>query len=364
MISTPKNIYQKKDKIMKAVIAQTLLTLGSLCTLSLSGFAAKNNEITMAVVGEQTTGDNLYNIASSSRNFQGPIESLLKKILKKINYKQSSDLDWASIIAQHLKIPSKQVATTTTLGSSGKDLSRQFDDINSLEQTPEYIFILLSHQDLCALHPSMISNTDEIKTKLRQALRYFIKNIKTTNKVKLFVGGYLGITQFYNEDILQMEHKTKEGKSKSCNKTRNTIPNLIFEDEQTDREKTLEKIQLLAHPARVCPTIFSPKAMANSNLGFFERIFSSSDKQKRKQLTDAHMTMIATKSRAIKQAWAQVVAEMIKPAQKKSIEIIFVSETSEINWQEKDKKDCFSDFSPQGHEKIAQAFIEKIPAQN
>ena len=162
------------------------------------------------------------------------------------------------------------------------DLARQFDDLLRLSDLPKYIFILHSHKDLCALHPSMITNTNDIKKLFKRSLSYFIRNSKPTKNIKIFVGGYLGVTQFYNQDILEMEHTTSDGKSKSCNKIRNTAPSITMNEKQNSRKQTLEKLQTINHPSRVCPTIFSPKTIATSNLGLFEKIFSPPGKQKRK----------------------------------------------------------------------------------
>jgi hypothetical protein len=345
---------KEKSKMIKDLLKIFLVSL------TLSTQAQTKKKVTIAIVGEETIGGNIHILEKSTRNYKGHIESLIQQILQKINFKKSNEQNWSQLLAQHLDVPTPQIATTANEDSSIKDLARQFDDLLSLSELPEYVFVLLSHKDLCALHPSMIANTNDLKELFKRSLSYFIRNAKPTKNIKVFVGGYLGVTQFYNQDILEMEHTTAEGKNKSCNKIRNTAPSIMVEEKQDSREQTLERLQTINHPARVCPTIFSPKTIATSNLGFFEKIFSPPGKQKRKNLVSSHMTAIATKSRAIKKALEQSTAELKTLAKAKNIELIFVQETSEINWKEKDKQDCFANFSQTGHRQIAQAFIKNI----
>ena len=232
---------------------------------------------------------------------------------------------------------------------------------------PGKIFILFSGNELCANHPSLLSDSEQISTSVNHALRYLVVNsrLKKNQQLEVFVLSYLGLLELITDSGILDKKVYAQGKMTTCKELLDKAYQVVDDakENQLPTEGAYFRQLFPQNPLQLCPTKYAQETIAHNEVGFLANFDQKAKRRKINQSIEDQTSRLATKVRQIRDVLKKNVDATNRWAQRK-----FPDKHSQFNYlsleqvrfEEADVSSTCQHLSLDGQVKIVDAAMQGL----
>ena len=310
-------------------------------------------------------------LAFSSREYTGSFTWVFKHLLDGIAsiYQQAPLLSWGYLVASRLGFKGDHIYIAATSGAKLEGLSRQMDRLfeHFNGGVPSKIFILFAGNELCANHPSFLSDSTQVDTNVNHALRYLVVNSKLKQKQELevFVLGYLGLLELVTDPSILEKKVFAQGKMTTCKELLDKSYQIENSKKETKLSTESAYFQQLfpQNPVQLCPTKYAQETIARNEMSVFANFDQKGKRRKINQSMEDQTSLLANKVRQIRGVLKKNVDTINRWAQKqfpnKRIKFNYLS-LDHLRFEQADVSSTCQHLSLNGQLKISDAVMQSM----